>query len=170
MNLTFILLFFKKQNQENNRKRKNIAFILLFIEEFCMDEYNKMLERAYLSIPKEALKHERFEIPRADSLIQGKKTIVKGFSALLKDLRRDKKHFLKYLMKETGAPITENANALTISGKVNSMELNKIISNYFSQFVLCAECGKPDTKIISEHGTKMMKCEACGALAPVKGI
>jgi translation initiation factor 2 subunit 2 len=135
-----------------------------------MQDYDKMLARAYLSIPKEALEHERFVVPRADSLIQGKKTVMRGFSTLLKDLRRDKKHFLKYLMKETGAPITENGNNLIISGKVNSIEMNKIIGNYFSQFVLCSECGKPDTKIISERGTKMMKCEACGALTPVKGI
>jgi len=135
-----------------------------------MDDYAKMLDRAYLSIPKKALEHERFEIPRADSLIQGKKTVMRGFTTLLKDLRRDKKHFLKYLMKETGSPITENGNNIIISGKVNSIEMNKIIANYFSQFVLCAECGKPDTKIISERGTKMMKCEACGALTPVKGI
>jgi len=135
-----------------------------------MQDYDKMLDRAYLSIPKKALEHERFEIPRADSLIQGKKTVMKGFNALLKDLRRDKKHFLKYLMKETGAPITENGNNLIISGKINAIAMNKIISNYFSQFVLCSECGKPDTKIISEHGTKLMKCEACGAITPVKGI
>ena len=135
-----------------------------------MQDYDKMLDRAYLSIPKKALEHERFVIPRADSLIQGKKTVMRGFGVLLKDLRRDKKHFLKYLMKETGAPVTEHGNNLTIGGKVNSIEMNKIIGNYFSQFVLCSECGKPDTKIVTEHGTKMMKCEACGAITPVKGI
>ena len=135
-----------------------------------MQDYDKMLDRAYLSIPKKALEHERFVIPRADSLIQGKKTVMRGFGALLKDLRRDKKHFLKYLMKETGAPVTEHGNNLTIGGKINSIEMNKIIANYFSQFVLCSECGKPDTKIVTEHGTKMMKCEACGAITPVKGI
>lgn len=135
-----------------------------------MQDFDKMLDRAYLSLPKKALDHERFVVPRADSLIQGKKTVMKNFSTLMKDLRRDKKHFLKYLMKETGAPITENNNNLIIGGKVNSMAMNKIIENYFKQFVLCSECGKPDTKIISEHGTKIMKCEACGAITPVKGI
>ena len=135
-----------------------------------MDDYSKMLDRAYLTIPKKALEHERFEIPRADSLIQGKKTVLKGFNNLLKDMRRDKKHFLKYLMKETGAPITENGANLIIGGKVNFVEMNKIITNYFNQFVLCSECHKPDTNIISEHGAKMMKCEACGAITPIKGL
>ncbi len=133
-------------------------------------KYEEMLDRAYLSIPKKALEHERFEIPKADSIIQGKKTIVKGVSALMKEIRRDKKHFMKFLMKETGLPVTEGNNQLTINGKVGAIQLNKSIESYFSQFVLCSVCKKPDTKIISQQGTKMMKCEACGAITPVKGI
>lgn len=132
--------------------------------------YKEMLDRAYLSIPKEALEHERFEIPRAESSIQGKKTFVKGFTNLLKEMRRDKKHFLKFLTKETGTNVTESGQNIIIGGKIGGIALNKIIESYFSQFVLCGECGKPDTKIISQGGTKVMKCEACGAITPVKGI
>jgi translation initiation factor 2 subunit 2 len=133
-------------------------------------KYEEMLDRAYLSLPKKALEHERFEIPKAESIIQGKKTVVKNFNNLLKELRRDEKHFLKFLTKETGAPVTKNGNTLTIGGKVGAIQLNKTIKNYFSQYILCSECGKPDTKIISQQGTKVMKCEACGAITPVKGI
>lgn len=131
-------------------------------------KYEEMLSRAYLSIPKEALEHKRFEIPKADSIIQGKKTFVKGFTNLLKDLRRDKKHFLKFLTKETGTSVTESGQNIIINGKVGAIKLNQIIERYFSQFVLCEECGKPDTKIISQGGAKLMKCEACGAINPVK--
>ncbi|MDD3160235.1 MAG: translation initiation factor IF-2 subunit beta [Candidatus ainarchaeum sp.] len=132
--------------------------------------YEEMLDRAYLLIPKEALNHERFVIPVAESMIQGKKTIMKGISGLIKDMRRDEKHFMKYLMKETGLPITKNGNQIIINGKLGAIQLNKIIENYFKDFVLCASCGKPDTKILTENGAKVMKCEACGAIAPVKNI
>lgn len=133
-------------------------------------KYEDMLNRAYENIPKEALEHKRFEIPRADSIIQGKKTFVRGFTNLLKELRRDKKHFLKFLTKETATSVTESGQNIIINGKIGAIKLNQIIENYFSQFVLCKECGKPDTKIISHGGTKMMKCEACGAINPIKGI
>jgi translation initiation factor 2 subunit 2 len=133
-------------------------------------DYEKMLDRAYLSVPKKALEHERFEIPRADSMIQGSKTIVRGFNNLLKDMRREEKHFLKYLTKETATSVTKGNNQIIINGKVNAYNLNKIIESYFKQFVLCPECGKPDTSIISQSGTKMMKCEACGAINPVRGL
>ena len=133
-------------------------------------KYDEMLDRAYLSIPKKALDHERFEIPRVESNIQGKKTFVKGVTALLKEMRRDKKHFLKFLTKETGTSVTESGANLLVNGKIGAIQLNKLIENYFKQFVLCSECKKPDTKILTQQGTKMMKCEACGAITPVKGI
>ena len=132
--------------------------------------YEKMLDRAYLSIPKTALEHSRFEIPKVESFIQGNKTIVKGFSILMKDLRREEKHFLKYLTKETAAPITKGSNQLVISGKVGAIQLNKLIASYFNQFVLCSECKKPDTVVIVQNGVRLMKCEACGATKPVRGL
>ncbi|MDD4250975.1 MAG: translation initiation factor IF-2 subunit beta [Candidatus ainarchaeum sp.] len=135
-----------------------------------MDDYEEMLNNAYKLIPKEALEHNRFEIPRVDSIIQGKKTFVKGIDSTIKEMRRDKKHFLKYLTKETATSVTESGQNIIINGKFGAIQLNKIVENYFKQFVLCPACGKPDTKIILQQGTKMMKCEACGAMTPVRGI
>jgi len=132
--------------------------------------YEKMLDRAYLSIPQKALEHKRFEIPRAESFIQGTKTIVKGFNTLVGDMRRDKKHFIKFLTKETAAPITEGPNQIIIGGKINSFQFNKLLERYFNEFVLCTECKRPDTRIITQDGIKMMKCEACGAMKPIKSL
>jgi translation initiation factor 2 subunit 2 len=135
-----------------------------------MSNYEELLSKAYNSIPKKALSQERFEIPKVESFLQGSKTIVKGYTTLLDTMRRDKKHFLKWLMKETAMPISEGNNQLTITGKVPAYQLNKLIEVYFKQFVLCPECKKPDTKVITEGGTKLLKCEACGAVKSVAGL
>jgi translation initiation factor 2 subunit 2 len=135
-----------------------------------MTNYENLLLKAYNSIPKKALTQERFEVPKVDSFLQGTKTIVKGFNQLLDSMRRDKKHFIKWLMKETALPISEVNNQLIINGKVNSYQLNKLIESYFKQFILCPECKKPDTKVITEGGTKLLKCEACGAIKSVSGL
>ena len=135
-----------------------------------MANYEDLLVKAYHSIPQRALQHERFDIPRAESFIQGKITTLKGFNILIKDMRRDKKHFLKWLTKETALPITEGNNQLTINGKIGAIQLNKLIETYFNQFVLCPECKKSDTKVITENSTKVLKCEACGAIKPVAGL
>jgi len=135
-----------------------------------MQNYNDLLSKAYNSIPQKALSHERFEIPKVESFIQGTKTIVRGFNILIKDMRRDKKHFLKWLTKETALPITENAGQLTVNGKIGTIQLNKLVEAYFNQFVLCPECKKPDTTIVTQNGIHMLKCEACGAIKPVAGL
>ena len=131
-------------------------------------EYTEMLKHAYEKIPKEALEHKRFEVPKVDSSIQGKKTFVKGVGNLIKEMRRDKKHFLKFLTKETATSVTESGQNIIINRKFGAIQLNKIVENYFNQYVICPECGKPDTKVILQHGTKLMKCEACGAINPIK--
>jgi translation initiation factor 2 subunit 2 len=135
-----------------------------------MQKYEDLLVKAYHSIPQKALSHERFEIPRVESFIQGGKTIVRGFNILIKDMRRDKKHFIKWLNKETAAPISEGNNQLLINGKVGAIQLNRLIEAYFNQYVLCPECKKPDTKVVSQDGIRMLKCEACGAIKPVSGL
>ena len=135
-----------------------------------MQNYDELLSKAYNSIPKKALTQERFEIPRVESFLQGTKTIMRGYNTLIDTMRRDKKHFTKWLTKETALPISEGNNQLIINGRVNSYQLNKFIESYFKQFVLCPECKKPDTKVITEGGTKLLKCEACGAIKAVAGL
>jgi len=135
-----------------------------------MTSYEELLVKAYHSIPQKALTHERFEIPRVESFIQGNKTIVRGMGELIRNMRREKKHFLKWLTKETALPITENNNQLLINGKIGAIQLNKLIEAYFNQFVLCPECKKPDTQVITQDGIHFLKCEACGAIKPVAGL
>jgi translation initiation factor 2 subunit 2 len=33
--------------------------------------------------------------------------------------------------------------------------------------VLCSECGLPDTRLVTENRTQMLRCDACGAFRPV---
>ena len=132
-------------------------------------EYEKMLDRLYLSIPQEALSKERFEMPEVHSFIQGNKTFIKNFSQILKTIRREEKHILKYLTKECAtAANVEEGGRLVLNSKFRQEQLQKIFNNYINDFVLCHTCKKPDTKIVELQGVKVLKCEACGATSPVK--
>ena len=61
--------------------------------------YNKLLDRLYMSLPSKAKEHKRFEIPTAQSIIQGKQTIWKNFVKVSKDLNRDTNLLYKFVMK-----------------------------------------------------------------------
>ncbi|MDO8627414.1 MAG: translation initiation factor IF-2 subunit beta [Candidatus Diapherotrites archaeon] len=133
-------------------------------------DYDKMLDRLYLSLPKEALTKSRFEMPVPDSFIQGTKTIVKNFKPILKSLNREEAHILKYITSEIATSVAVEGERLLLNGKFGLEQVKKIFNNYLNQFVLCKECKKPDTKFMDEHGVKLLKCTACGATMPIKKL
>ena len=93
-------------------------------------EYQKMLDRLYLSLPKHALEKARFEIPEFESFIQGNRTIVKNFTAVLKIIRREEKHFLKFLTKELATPGSVEEGRLILNGKFPQQQLQALLKSY----------------------------------------
>src|SRR3989344_3274949 len=133
-------------------------------------EYDKMLNRLYMSLPERTVSKERFELPVLDSSVQGKKTIVRNFSQAIKAVKRDERHFYKYLTKETATAAAIEDGKLMMTGKFYPDQLNKLFTGYLKEYVLCHECKKPDTEIVERNGIKVLKCTACGALSPLKKI
>ncbi len=133
-----------------------------------------MLDRLYLSLPKEALNKERFEMPKAESFIQGTKTIIKNFSAILKAINRDdeqsKRHLVKFFARETATAANIEENKIILGGKFSDFQVNDLLKSYITQFVLCPVCKKPDSHVIEKLGVKILKCEACGAISSIKGL
>ena len=135
-----------------------------------MMEYEKMLDRLYLSLPSQAKTKERFEMPVADSMLQGTKTIVRNFLQLAKTLRRENKELYKFFTKELGVPITIESERLVINGKFFPAQVQETLARYAKEFVLCKECNRPDTHYEDKTGIRVLKCEACGAVSSVKHL
>jgi len=130
--------------------------------------YKEMLKRARENLPESALIKERFEIPKVLGHIQGNKTILSNFFQIADTLGRDPKHLFKYILREIAAPGDIKRNAAIIGRKISASVVNEKIRKYANDFVLCTECGKPDTKIIKEGDATFMRCMACGAKKAVK--
>lgn len=130
-------------------------------------DYKKMLEEGRKQIPDELSQKVRFEVPKAKGHIQGNVTIINNFYQLVKDLGRSKEHLMKFLLKELATRGDLTDKALLLKRKVNSSVVNEKIKKYAEEFVICPECGKPDTKIIKEGNISFMRCMACGAKHPV---
>ena len=132
-------------------------------------DYKKMLEETRKNLPEAVFLKERFEIPKVLGHIQGNRTIVSNFLQISSALRRDTSHLLKYVLKEIATPgEIKKSGALILGTKVPASRINEKIRQYANEFVLCFECGKPDTKIEKEDGLTYMKCTACGAKNIVK--
>jgi translation initiation factor 2 subunit 2 len=132
--------------------------------------YEELLEKAYKELPEKQKETKRLEVPKPDSMIQGKKTVIKNFGQIIKVIRRPEKHFLKFLTRETGSSGTVSDGRLTLNGKFGFIQISKWFDAYIKQFVACRECEKLDTKITEQGRTKILKCEACGAAFPVQKL
>lgn len=131
-------------------------------------DYKALLERGRAKLPEHILETSRFEIPKVLGHIQGNKTVISNFSQIADTLHRDVDHMLKYVLKELATPGELKKSALMIGTKVPATRINEKISAYAKEYVLCPECGKPDTKILKEDKFMFIKCTACGAKKPVK--
>ena len=133
-----------------------------------MESYEKLLEQVYEKVKKPEGNGERFEIPKAEGHFEGKKTIITNFLAIASYLRREPLHFQKYLLKELAAAGQVEGERLILNSKIPSVKINQKVESYTKEFVLCRECGKPDTELKKEDRLRFINCLACGAKHSVR--
>jgi translation initiation factor 2 subunit 2 len=131
-------------------------------------DYDKLLNRSIESLPEKLTSKDRFEMPRGMVFYEGNTTILKNFSEIASDLNREPQHLLSYLLKEVGTAGEADGERAIFQGKIPEVKVLDRIREYVERYVLCRECDRPDTKLIKKNRTLLLKCEACGAVHPVK--
>ena len=133
-----------------------------------MEEYEKLLERAYEKVKVIEHGSDRFEIPKVQGQVAGKNTIINNIAAIANYLRRPVEDLAKFLQRELAASGKIENDRLILNTKLNSEKVNEKVKSFSKEFVICNECGKPDTEIIVNKGIKFKHCLACGAKSPIK--
>ncbi|NOQ55418.1 MAG: translation initiation factor IF-2 subunit beta [Nanohaloarchaea archaeon] len=131
------------------------------------DDYEKMLDGAYEQLPEISDNAERFEMPVLKTIVIGSRTEIVNFIAASKHIRRDEKELLKYMSKELATFGELSGAKAEFVGKFGSIAINDKFKKYVNRFVLCNECGKPDTHVVKAARQEFLKCEACGAKRPI---
>lgn len=132
-----------------------------------MEGYDDHLERAMEESPEIDSNGDRFEVPDADVRQEGNVTVYENFQTTVCRLDRDEDHVVKFLQNELGTSgqIDESGRA-RLTGAFGEQRLADAIDEYTETFVLCSECGLPDTRLEREQGALLLRCEACGARSP----
>lgn len=133
-----------------------------------MTDYEKLLEKAYKNVKQVSSNGERFEIPKVDGRFEGKKTIITNFAQIASQIRRNPEQFQKFLLKELAASGKVDGDRLILNIRVPRTKIDAKIEQYIKEFVLCTECGKPDTEIIKQDRMQFLHCLACGAKHPIR--
>ncbi len=127
-------------------------------------EYDDQLDRALDETPDIRAETSRFDVPDSDVRTEGNVTVYENFQATLDRLDRDESHVLKFLQNELGtaAQIDERGRA-RLTGSFRHDRVAAVIDEYVEEYVLCPECGLPDTHLEREQGALLIQCDACGA-------
>ena len=133
-----------------------------------MESYEQVLKEAYGKIKRVSGGSERFEIPNVEGQVAGKSTIIVNIMAIASYMRRPVDQILRFLQKELATAAKIDNGRLVLGTRLNSAKVNEKIRIFAKHFVICNECGKPDTELIVDKGIKFKHCLACGAKSPIK--
>lgn len=132
------------------------------------DDYSALLKRARAKVPAQVGTGERFVMPTAEVLQEGKTTVVRNMADVLDRLNRPSEHLVPILLRDLGTAGSYDDGRLVLQGKVSEDSLNARLLKYVETYVICGECGRPDTHLQKEDRTTVVKCDACGAHRPIK--
>lgn len=132
------------------------------------DDYAALLKRARAKIPETVGTGERFVMPELDVQQEGKTTILRNMDDILDKLNRSSDHMVPILLREIGTAGSYEGGRLIFQAKVTPENLQNRVTKYVETYVICGECGRPDTHLSKDERTTIVKCDACGGHRPVK--
>ena len=133
-------------------------------------DYDDMLDRALEETPDIEGSSDRFDVPDPDVRQEGNVSVYENFQSTVDRLDRDEDHVMKSLQNELGTSghIDESGRA-RLTGDFNARRIDEALAAYSEEYVLCSECGLPDTVLDREQGALILRCEACGARSATNG-
>lgn len=127
-------------------------------------DYDEMLDRGLEETPDIRGDSERFDVTDPDVRQEGNVSVFENFQTVCSDLGREDDHVMKFLQDELGTSghIDESGRA-RLTGSFDADRIGDAVDEYADEYVLCSECGLPDTRLKREQGALILRCEACGA-------
>mmetsp|Transcript_1488 Transcript_1488/g.1908 ORF Transcript_1488/g.1908 Transcript_1488/m.1908 type:complete len:447 (-) Transcript_1488:88-1428(-) len=117
----------------------------------------------------------RYKMPRIVGKVEGRgngiRTVIVNCSEVAQSLKRSPGQITKFFGCELGArsEYKEDLDRSTVSGAIDSKNLQEMLTIYIDKFVLCSECNNPET-VQKLRGSKKstsieLHCKACGAVS-----
>ena len=133
-----------------------------------ISDYSSLVDRAYGALPEKTAEHERFQVPELDILVEGNTTVIRNFADICDSVNRDLEQVIAYLLRELGTAGNLDGKRAMLKGKATTTLIKERIKEYIDLYVLCGECGRPDTRIVKDGRTSLLECDACGAHRPLR--
>lgn len=133
-----------------------------------MMDYEALLKRAKDNLPEYLIEHSRFVLPDDDVVFEGNTTVLRNFRQFVNAIHRKEESLISHMQRELGTAGTIDGPRALFKGRLSVKKIRASIDSFISTYVLCAECGKPDTHFMREGRIQTLKCDACGAHRTVR--
>lgn len=130
-------------------------------------DYQASLDRALDAVPDLGGSDERLSVPDPQVQKDGAFTRLTNLSSIADALSRDPEHLHSAIQRELGTAGQYSDGRARYNGSFTAQDFDAAISSYIEEYVICSECGLPDTRLVMENRNQMLRCEACGAFRPV---
>ncbi|AHG00061.1 translation initiation factor IF-2 [Halostagnicola larsenii XH-48] len=130
-------------------------------------DYESSLDRAMENVPDIGGDEERLQIPDAQPQKDGAFTRFTNLGDIADVLSRETEHLHRFVQRELGTSGKLAEGRARYNGTFSQQDFDAVVDAYVEEYVLCSECGLPDTRLVREDRTPMLRCDACGAFRPV---
>ena len=130
-------------------------------------EYESSLDRAMENVPDIASSDERLDLPEPAAQRDGAFTRLTNLGEIVDELSREPDHLHRFIQRDLGTSGKLTDGRGRYSGNFGADAFSEAIDRYVEEYVTCSECGLPDTRLVRENRTPMLRCDACGAFRPV---
>ena len=110
---------------------------------------------------------ERLQIPDAETQKDGAFTRFTNLGEIADVLSREDEHLHRFVQRELGTNGKFSDGSGRYNGNFSGSDFDATVDAYLEEYVRCSECGLPDTRLVREDRTPMLRCDACGAFRPV---
>ena len=130
-------------------------------------DYEATLDRAMDAVPDIAGSDERLRVSDPEAQRDGAFTRLTNLGEIADDLSRETDHLHRFIQRDLGTSGKLEEGRARYSGNFAASDFETAVNRYINEFVTCSECGLPDTRLVRENRTPMLRCDACGAFRPV---
>ncbi len=130
-------------------------------------EYGDSLDRALDSVPDIGSAGDRLSVPDPVVQTDGAFTRFTNIDAVADALNRETEHLHRFVQQTLATSGKLQDGVGRYNGDFDEDDFQGVIDKYTEEYVRCSECGLPDTRLVQEDRTLMLRCDACGAFRPV---
>lgn len=131
-------------------------------------DYQGLLKKAKDSIATSQNTEDRFKVPELEVFYEGNTTVIRNFEKISDAVNRDPEQILKFLLNGLGTAGERDGGRVIFQGKIPADNVQNKLKDYIDSYVICSECGRPDTHLVKKGRNTLVRCDACGAFRPMR--